>query len=160
MNPEAATDADWPDKTSSYRDKQQSYLLSPVEFSAFSIFFLLLFLFSVSDSDCLSMNNCGTGDMIAFSAELKYPRVPVFPALQFCSGNIKAEKTPSSVFVPLPRRFRHSAKIFRTCPWTESTELIQISRNSPSPSDQAQPKMPIEAGFCMQIAAISDFYIN
>jgi hypothetical protein len=28
-NPEAPTGADWPDKTSSYRDKNRSYLLSP-----------------------------------------------------------------------------------------------------------------------------------
>lgn len=85
--------------------------------------------------------------MIAFSAELKYPQVPHLPSalssLQFCSagsGNHESRENTIMSFVPVPRRFRHGAKIFRTLPLDLSVKIEQISRNSPSPSDQARPK--------------------
>lgn len=102
--------------------------------------------------------------MIAFSAELKYPQVPHLPSalssLQFCSagsGNHESRENTIMSFVPVPRRFRHSAKRFRTLPLDLSVKTEQILLVLPT---RHNLKMPTEAGICMQFEEILTFYIN
>lgn len=151
MYPEAPITADWPDESSSYRDKPRSYLLSVRRVPAFSAspsssrFFLSSPFYTIQSNHMVRIN-CGIGHG-SLSPRKSNTGRSSFKASFFAVATTKAEKTqscarPSSAEIQAPRENFSNIALAKILKYLVIL-LVLPTRHS--------PKMPSEAGFCKQI---------